>query len=92
MSGRGAAIRQRVAETLELPEDIVMDVPKVTIIGNVQMNIENHQGIIELGSDKVRINTNIGVLKITGSRLVIKSIDSEEIIIAGNIENIDILC
>lgn len=90
VSGKAENIKQRVAETLELPKDVVMDVPKLTLIGNIQVCIENHRGIIQYDEKNVRINTNIGVYKITGSNLVIKNIVTEEIIIAGYIENIDI--
>lgn len=83
-------IKERVAEILELPKDVVMDTPKITLIGNIQLNIENHRGIIEYCIDKIRINTSIGVYKITGLNLIIKNILPEEIIVTGEIENIDI--
>jgi sporulation protein YqfC len=37
----------------------------------------------------IKINTNNGVIKITGDRLSIREITSEEIIIGGKISNID---
>lgn len=82
--------KRKVADILELPKDIIMDTPKLTIVGNIQLNIENHRGIIEYSADKVRINTSIGVYKITGLNLIIKNIIQDEIIIIGEIENIDI--
>lgn len=81
---------QRVAEVLELPKEIIMDTPRMTIIGNIQLNIENHRGIIEYDNCKIRINTKIGIIKITGSDLIIKNILPEEIVITGEIENVDI--
>lgn len=84
--------KERFAEIAELPKDVVMDAPRVTIIGNIQINIENHRGLIEYGSDMVRVNTSIGIYKITGHNLVIKSIAMEEIAITGQIDNVDILC
>lgn len=84
--------KERFADIAELPKDVVMDAPRVTIIGNIQINIENHRGLIEYGSDMVRVNTGIGIYKITGHNLVIKSIAMEEIAITGQIDNIDILC
>lgn len=83
-------LRQKVAQTLELPKETVMDVPKIIIIGNIQLNVENHRGIIEYGCSNIRINTSIGVLKILGTNMIIKSIVPDEIIVEGDIENIDI--
>lgn len=83
-------VGQRVAEILELPKEIVMDVPKVTITGNIQLNIENHRGIMQYEIDKIRVSTSIGVLTVTGNNLVIKNIVPEEIVVTGEIGNVDI--
>ena len=40
-------LKYNISEALELPKDIVMDLPKITILGNIQINISNHKGIIE---------------------------------------------
>lgn len=83
-------IKERVAEVSEMPKDIIMDAPRVIITGNFQLNIENHRGLMEYTCDRVRVNTSIGVFRITGANLTIKNIAPDEIVIAGNIENIDI--
>jgi sporulation protein YqfC len=85
-------VKKRVAEVAELPKDIIMDAPRVIMTGNFQFNIENHRGLIEYGCNCIRINTSIGVYKVTGSDLSISSIAPEEIIITGNIEDVDISC
>lgn len=90
MVKKNERLRQKVAESLELPKEVIMDAPKVTIIGNVQVNIENHRGIVEYNRSSIRINTSKGIFKITGADLMIRSIASEEVIIDGNIEGIDI--
>lgn len=90
MARKGEKLRGKIADTLELPKDIVMDVPKITIIGNVQLNIENHLGIVEYTSRTIRINTCIGMFKINGEDMIIRSIASDEIVIEGIIENLDI--
>ncbi|MDI6617419.1 MAG: sporulation protein YqfC [Clostridiales bacterium] len=90
MIKRPGKLRERFAEILELPEDIVMNIPRVTIVGNSEIDIENHRGLIEYSSQTIRINTSIGIYKITGLNLEIKNILAEEIVITGQIENIDI--
>lgn len=80
-----------VSEALELPKDIVMDLPKITLIGNIQVNIINHKGIIEYTDNTLRINSSIGVVRINGSELKLKTILLEEIIVTGNIESLEIM-
>mgnify|MGYP003765283993 CR=1 FL=1 len=84
-------LKYNVSEALELPKDIVLDLPKVILIGNIQLNISNHKGIVEYTQDTIRINSSIGIFKIQGESLELKTILAEEIIIAGNIENIEII-
>ena len=84
-------VKQNISEALELPIDIMMDLPRLTVIGNIEIGLLNHKGIIEYTNEVIRINTKSGVFKITGKDLEIKTILSEEIIITGLIENIQII-
>lgn len=84
-------IKESISEILELPKDIMLDLPRTTMIGNLQLYIENHKGIVEYTKSKVRINTKKGMMKITGENLYIKTIITEEIILCGKIENIEFI-
>lgn len=83
--------KQSISEALELPIDIMMDLPRLSVIGNVEASLLNHKGIIEYTQETIRINTKSGVFKITGEELEIKTILSEEIVIVGLIANIEII-
>lgn len=74
---------QRLAGLLELPQDIVLDLPRVTILGNVQMLIENHRGIIEYNPEVVRIRLKQGEIEINGSDLTLGNLQPEQILIEG---------
>jgi len=82
-------IKSSLSEILELPKDIVLDLPKITLIGNLQAYIENHKGIIEYSKERIRINSNNGILRITGRNMFIRTIVTEEIIVVGEIETIE---
>ncbi|MCR1897857.1 sporulation protein YqfC [Irregularibacter muris] len=84
-------IKTNVAEVLELPKEIMLDLPKITSIGNIQLVIENHKGIIEYTLEQIRVSTNSGMLKIQGKNLYIKTIIKEEIIITGNISSFEFI-
>ncbi len=91
METRTHLIKKRAADILELPRDIMLDLPKVTLIGGYQLCIENHKGIIEYSTDLVRINTKAGILIAAGKGLIIKSIVIGEIIIMGRICRVEFL-
>lgn len=89
MKKRVNEIKSSISDILELPKDIVLDLPKIVMVGNMQMYIENHKGIIEYGKQRIRINTNNGILRITGKNMIIRTIVSEEIAIIGEIEIVE---
>lgn len=85
------SLKERMSEILELPKDIVLNIPKLTMVGNGDLLIENFKGIIEYDDDKIRINTNSGIIKITGTRLGIKEITSEDLMVNGDITSLEFL-
>ncbi len=88
MNKRNRKLREKISNAFELPQDIIMDVAKVTIIGTNQVTIENHKGIIEYGENQIRINIGSGILILDGKHLAIKAILQEEITIMGEISGI----
>lgn len=84
-------IKENISEKLEFPKEVIMNIPKITILGNIQALIENYIGIIEYTDKIVRINTTIGIINISGSEFIIKKIVEDEVIISGFIENINIV-
>lgn len=89
MKNKTKQIKESVSELLELPKDIILDLPRITLLGNMQLYIENHKGIIEYSKLRIRVNTKSGIIRIIGKELLIKTIITEEIIICGNIEKIE---
>ncbi|MBC8590767.1 sporulation protein YqfC [Wansuia hejianensis] len=83
--------KKTLTDVLELPLDVALDLPKITIIGDMRVEIINHKGIIQYTNELIRINTNIGVVKITGNSMEIKNILIEEISIDGSIESVEII-
>lgn len=86
-----AKLKEKFTEMLELPKEIVLNVPKLTMVGNGDLIIENYKGIIEYDDSRIRVNTGTGVIKITGSRMLIKEITSEDIMINGEITSLEFL-
>ncbi len=84
-------IKTNISEALELPIEITMDLPKITLVGNQEVIIFNHKGIIEYTSTLIRINSKSGIIKVLGNDLEIRNILSEEIYIVGIIDIVEIL-
>lgn len=83
--------RQKLANTLELPKDVVLDLPRITILGDLQVTIENHRGIIQYTSEQVLVGMSKGRILVTGEDLVIGVIHEEEMTVTGLLETIAFL-
>ena len=46
--------KESLADQLDLPRDIMLNIPKISIIGNNEITIENHKGIVFFGDKEVR--------------------------------------
>ncbi|WDC83904.1 YabP/YqfC family sporulation protein [Caloramator sp. mosi_1] len=60
-------IKTKISESLELPKEIILNIPFIKILGNDELEIENHKGIVEYSSNVVRLRSSIGIIKIEGS-------------------------
>ncbi|NLA58609.1 MAG: sporulation protein YqfC [Firmicutes bacterium] len=83
---------QNLTTALELPADVVLNLPRITITGNAQLLMENHKGIISYEPERIRIRTENGEAVITGSNLKIDSLFAGEIRVTGHIDGIEFLC
>jgi sporulation protein YqfC len=81
-------INQFAAKLLDLPQDVVMDLPRMTMIGNMQLYIENHRGVLHFSSDVLKLALSKGRLEVYGSQLSIRAILTEEVFIEGVIHDI----
>jgi sporulation protein YqfC len=83
------SIREKFAEMLELPKDLVLDRPKLIMVGRSDMMIENYKSILEYGVSGLRINTGTGIVRITGSGLFIREISPDDIVISGMFRSVE---
>ncbi len=77
--------KEKLAKSLSLPKEIVLNLPVVVWTGRNEANIENYKGILEYTDTCVRINTRAGLLVAEGTRLRLKQITAENILITGEI-------
>ena len=79
----GFNIKKNFVETLKLPKEILLNLPLISITGKEELMIENFKGILEYSTEKIRINTSCGILRIIGKSLFLEQITSECLIIRG---------
>ena len=75
----------------ELPRDIMLNLPKISMIGNNQMLVENHRGVIEYTPQRIRVNFSIGVIRIQGNDMKLENIAADDIMITGEIRTTEFI-
>ncbi len=83
MNNRKEKLNQVITEILEMPKDLVMDLPKLTVIGQEELYLDNHKGIITYDGNLIRINLPRGFLEVEGNDLEIKAILPDELCVCG---------
>ena len=82
-------IKEKLANALELPRELVLNVPKITVTGKDKILIENYKSIISYENDVVKLNTSVGTLSLFGVNLMIKEITTEDIIVIGKVDKVE---
>lgn len=81
-------VEERLADLFEIPKNVLLDMPRIVLVGNVQLTVENHQGIVEYTQQRVRVATSRGEVAVEGRGLSIARITKTEIAIDGRIHRI----
>lgn len=81
-------LKQMLTNTIDLPKDVMMDLPRITIIGQLHIYIENHRGLAAFSENEIRLLLSQGQLLIKGEAFVIKAILPEEILLEGVIDSV----
>ncbi len=77
-----------MTKQMQLPADVMMDLPRITMIGQLHIYIENHRGVLQFSNQELRLLLKQGQLLIKGDNFVIKTILPEELLLEGRIDQV----
>lgn len=78
--------RDKMQKALEIPVELLKNYPRITIIGNESVFIENYKAILEYEKNIIRISNNISVF---GEGLNVEEITADDILIVGKLRTIE---
>lgn len=84
-------INRWLTDQLNLPEDVIYNYPRITLVGDLHLYIENHQGLIKFTSTTIQVRHLNGIVDVKGTDMVIKNLLKKEIVIEGKINNVQII-
>ncbi len=79
-------VGHRISDMLELPKEVFFDLSRVVIIGNLQVSVENHHGLVAYDGTSLTLNLRTGQMAIEGENLVLGLVGANEITVTGRIK------
>lgn len=81
----------RVAELFDLPGDLVAGLCHMEMLGDRQLFLEGHQGIVSCLPERIDISTGSMTVCVCGEGLEIRSMTEQEVCIRGTIRSVELL-
>ena len=89
-NARRPGLLERTARWMDLPADAIAGLPRLELVGDGELRLENHKGILVYGSEEIHVSGGAFVLKITGRDLELRAMTGLELLITGKIEQISL--
>ena len=79
----------RMAEFFDLPADIVAGLCHLEMLGDRQLFLEGHGGILSYGTEQIDVNAGPLILRVRGQDLTLRSMTDAEVRISGRIDAVE---
>lgn len=83
---------KRSAPALDWLCDLSGRAARVTSMGNRMLLVENHRGILELGEERVILDTGCGELRVEGQGLRLRDARRDALMICGDVRHVVFPC
>ena len=88
MKPRRFEFLERTAEVFDLPADALAGLPKLELVGDGELRVENHKGILAYGQEEIHISGGVYLIKIVGQGLELRAMTGIELLITGKVTQI----
>lgn len=76
---------QQAAAVLDLPADHVAGLPRVSVVGQGEIRVENHRGILAYDTQTIHISGGGYLILVVGNDLELRAMTGAELLITGQI-------
>lgn len=90
MEKRPRSLLEKTVQALDLPADALAGLPRVELVGDREVRMENHRGILAYGEQEIHVSGGPFVIKIMGEALELRAMTGLELLITGHITAIQL--
>ena len=85
------SLLQRTAETFDLPGEVLLGLPRLTITGGQRVVVENHHGLMDYSSQQIVVAGGKMALKLIGTDLKLRAMTADSLLITGQILHVEFI-
>lgn len=85
---RRTGLLEKTAEVFDLPADALAGLPRVELVGDRELRIENHRGILAYGGEEIHVSGGAFLIKVSGQDLELRAMTGLELLITGTVRQI----
>ena len=90
-SKRETALIRRAAEVFDLPADVISGLPHIELMGDCQLLLSSHQGILSMSRERIDINGGKLIVRLYGQNLELTAMNDSELRVQGQIEKVELV-
>ncbi len=87
---RREGLLEKTAQALDLPADALAGLPRIELVGDRELRMENHRGILAYGDTEIHVSGGAFIVKITGSELKLRAMTGLELLVTGHITGVEL--
>ncbi len=80
---------EKTSAMLDLPGDVVAGLPRIELLGDRELRMEYHKGILAYGTEEIHISGGKLVVRVRGQGLELRSMTPTQLLITGQILSVD---
>ena len=81
----------RASRLFDLPADALAGVPRVEVVGDSELRMAPHRGILAYGPEEIHISGGSLVVLVRDSGLELRAMSPEELLITGTITAVEFM-
>ena len=82
-------LREKIAEITDIPKDFLMNMPRITLLGNRELHIDNYKGLLEYTNELISVASTNKIIVVKGNGLIITRIVEKSVYIGGSILSVE---
>lgn len=86
---RKESFLEKTSAMLDLPGDVVAGLPRIELLGDRELRMEYHRGILAYGTEEIHISGGKLVVRVRGDGLELRSMTPTQLLITGQILSVD---